>query len=492
MDAFSDSSSDSGKSFVTADGQWELLGFETSKHSEASEMTVPAAPDSTPPEDTVDVTNGGSAGPCPEITLLEGSSTEEARESTPELPVVVRVEPTSAYTRENVKLQSLIPLLELLAALQIHKGQFVLNGGITEDDVKRVVEYAEKVTEFIHPATTSSNETITISPVVYVTLLQRTPAPLFPRLHSINLHSVSSRLQYLPLLLSPSLTRLEITNISSPSVQLVKSFLATLPVDAPGIKHFVLRGPSNLSESALYLIPELKQLQTLELNDVTIRGTSFLEDLSTLPLLEELVFGAQYTPVFSSPPLDSSQNRAGFPKLKTLHLSGSHAFMLELVSLVSSQEFHSITLDTCLPESEFDAAATPDSLNHLQVRRREMELVQQEHKERQDAARRAAEDRLRAKSADISSSKDRIDGVKAELLGAKVKHEWYTDVFNRILKQRVNKRVKKKLRRLEDSGASERKLERTRKSSSRTFPLFMSDLHLFYLCSKNHYIIFQT
>ncbi|KAF9000269.1 hypothetical protein BDQ17DRAFT_1427271 [Cyathus striatus] len=350
--------------------------------------------------------------------------------------------------KESLQIHSLIPLFELLPAWREDEGHFVLDGEITDNDVMRVEEYAESVTEFIFPSTeTSDGSNIYIYPSVYIRFLQHIPTPLFPLLHSVQLLSVSPVLQYLPLLVSCRLTRLEIGSISLPAIHLVKSFLATLPYEAPYIKHLQLHGPLQLPEASLYPIAKLKQLVSLELDDiVTLKGTTLLEHLSTLSFLKDIKLVMRRPSPTLSPPSDSAVGSAGFPKLQHLRIAGSLDLTLQLVHLVSSQDLHTLQLDVLLEEHS-----------------EQVEQLAQIRKMREDEARLAKEEIERARGSEIRTSQSEIDNMKLKLTRSESILNATEHAFQQLWKEKRKKSIKKTLEQMRASGSSSATIEETRK-----------------------------
>ncbi|KAF9000268.1 hypothetical protein BDQ17DRAFT_1543297 [Cyathus striatus] len=371
---------------------------------------------------------------------------------------------------EGLELNSITPLFDLLPAWKNINGHYVLSGEITKGDVKRVKELASKVTKFIHFVGPQSKD---IPPDAYIRFLQHVPTPLFPSLDSVRLLFLSSQLHYIPLLFTPSLTHLEIGYVPNTAIHVVKSFLATIPFEAPSIEHLELRGPIQLSEDVLLPVFQLKQLRHVELDDILAVNSSskVLRHLATLPLLEVLNI-IERTPVpvsASSKSWDPAKDVTGFPRLQSLRITGSLHLIYEAVSLVSSRDLRTLRLSVITHPFDDPSIQDKSRIEELRMHREHIDQLKQRQKERVMTERLAAEKRARERESAIRIARGKVDAARVKLSGAKSELQTAERMLAQVQEERRMKLIEKRIKKLKNSGASPQMLQEARTKLEKEF-----------------------
>ncbi|RDB17299.1 hypothetical protein Hypma_001919 [Hypsizygus marmoreus] len=210
-----------------------------------------------------------------------------------------------------MSMDTLLPLLRLLPALELLGRAYVLCGSISNHDVDRLNWYARRIKSF-HLKIQSTPD---ISPLTYIQLAQSLTRsiPLLPSLRTLHAPSVSQlSLPNVAFVLSPSLERVDIEGLT-PDDHIVKPFFSALGQRANGVQSLTLRG--QMSQESSRLIMQFNQLTFLEVCDTVPPGV--FSHIGALPYLESLIFVLK-----QSPPLPSHFTNVCFPKLKHLRIDG--------------------------------------------------------------------------------------------------------------------------------------------------------------------------
>ena len=246
-----------------------------------------------------------------------------------------------------------------------------IRGPITIDDWTRLRDRTLTVSKFILTDVTEGSEEC-ISPAAYfrLALSQEPGTPFFPHLYDLIIADADTSLAYLELLLTPSLTSLEVSRIPNAKQPTLSSFLITLAQVAP-LLQILSFGPGQFSWNSIQTILQFKNLRHLELrNAVSKMDFTFLESLgSSSPALESLILDARsceyipntaimehttHTPYasFGTEPMDGKNDEespqsdtsdvGAFSQLMKLHIIGSPLFLGDLILQIASTRLEDV------------------------------------------------------------------------------------------------------------------------------------------------------
>ena len=249
-----------------------------------------------------------------------------------------------------------------------------IRGSIAKDDWEHLRDRTATVSKFILTDVTKKSSEEHISPSAYfrLALSQEPGIPLFPHLSDLFIVDADASLSYLELLLTPSLTSLEVSLIPNAKQPALFFFLTTLAQVAPLLQTLSF-GPGRFASNSIETILQFKNLRHLELKDSVSQMTfAFLESLgSSSPVLESLVLDARscdyipstaivhtHTPNASfgtnlepmdgkddeeSPQSDTSDIGA-FSRLMKLHIIGSPLFLGDVILQIASIRLEDVSI----------------------------------------------------------------------------------------------------------------------------------------------------
>ena len=159
------------------------------------------------------------------------------------------------------------------------------------DDWAHVQDYTRTVSKFILTDVTNKNSSARISPAAFLRLAlsQEPEVPFFPSLSELVIVDADASLPYLELLVSPSLTSLEVQFIPHAYHPTIFSFLITLAQKGPLLRTFSF-SPGQFSSNSLHtILQQFTHLCHLDLRDLSEMTFHFFKILGSLPMLESLV-----------------------------------------------------------------------------------------------------------------------------------------------------------------------------------------------------------
>lgn len=262
-----------------------------------------------------------------------------------------------------------------------------IKGPIAIDDWARLRDRTLRVSKFILTDVTKGKSEARISPAAYfrLALSQEPGIPLFPRLSDLVIVDADASLSYLELLLTPSLTSLEVSHIPNAKQPTLFSFLTTLANVAPYLQALTF-GPGWFPSLSVQTIIQFKNLRQLELKYAVSRlSFAFLESLgSSSPALESLILDARSCEYIPSTPITSNglsksieehtlpasfdgthrQKRQRlsakpdvgdtFSQLMKLHVIGSLLFLGDLILQIASTKLEDISITVIKEELEIE------------------------------------------------------------------------------------------------------------------------------------------
>ena len=261
-----------------------------------------------------------------------------------------------------------------------------IHGSIAKDDWARLRDRTLTVSKFILTDAREKSSEECISPSAYfrLALSQEPGNPFFPNLSDLIIVDADASLAYLELLLTPSLTSLEISDIPNAKQPTLFPFLTTLAQVAPLLQSLSF-GPGQFTTKSIQTIFEFKNLRQLELKDAVSEMTfAFLECLgSSSPALESLILDARsceyipstaikehiHTPYASfgtnlepmdgknddaSPQSDASDVQGAFSQLVKLHIAGSPPFLGDLILQVASTKLEDVSITVAISGKAVD------------------------------------------------------------------------------------------------------------------------------------------
>ena len=176
-----------------------------------------------------------------------------------------------------------------------------------------------------------------LAPSVYVQLAQLRPQP-FPALERFCCPSVTPLLSHLSLFVSPSLKNVELNGCAHDNIHIIDPFLSSLisnpRFSSPHLTHLVLRGDTSTSQAPFVLFSNLRSLNMGGEVDLAT-----LNQIGTIPQLESLF-------ITVSPSVTVLEGAIGFPRLKTLHITGTSQMMHSVLELVATVQMERVSLVT--------------------------------------------------------------------------------------------------------------------------------------------------
>ena len=268
-----------------------------------------------------------------------------------------------------------------------------IHGSITIDDWARLRDRTLTVSKFILTDVTKKHSEARISPAAYfrLALSQEPGIPLFPHLSDLIIVDAGASLSYLELLLTPSLTSLEVLRIPNAKQPTLFSFLTTLAQVAPLLQTLTF-GPGRFPLKSIQSIVQFKNLRLLELKDVVSKmNFAFLESLgNSLPALESLILDArscEYIPSTAimskglskgieehipcasfginlestdgkndeeSPQSNTFDVGDAFSQLMKLHIIGSPLFLGDLILQIASTRLEDVSITVVISCKELE------------------------------------------------------------------------------------------------------------------------------------------
>ena len=262
------------------------------------------------------------------------------------------------------RMDSLLPVLKLLPALQFEDDSFVcanvhvffmisfrlqvLGGNVSKADWDRLQYYTRRVKDF-----TLVYDNSHAHPSTYVRIAQLQSSTLFPSLRRLYCCLEDSYASHIFLFLSPLLDSLSLSNIGGFENTVVGPFLATLSSSPQMLSHIVLDGGEISADILKKSFVHFKQLRSL-----VLEGTVFMADFSlwevlgALPSLEDLTLEANDPASHPAHAPENSNSRSEglsyFDALEKLSITGSFILIQHFLDFIDSPCLKSINVSTVI------------------------------------------------------------------------------------------------------------------------------------------------
>ena len=320
--------------------------------------------------------------------------------------------------------------MRLLPGLYLHKKSYVslscvkeshivdnicqyIGGSVTIDDWARLRDRTLTVSKFIlTDATKNSEPRISSAAYFRLALSQEPGIPFFPHLSDLVIVDAGVSLSYLELLLTPSLTSLEVSSISNTNQWILFSFLTSLAQVAPLLQTLTFGPRWFPSKSIVQTILQFKNLRQLEMKDILKMTFAFLKSLGTsLPALESLILDArsceyipstaimsedlskgieEHTPHASFDTHRQKRRRVSaesdvgdaFSQLMKLHIIGSPLFLRDLILQIASTRLRDVFITVVTGMQAVNMAQTSKQKKKKQIQKEEENLKKGEKRMR--------------------------------------------------------------------------------------------------------------
>ncbi|KIM44425.1 hypothetical protein M413DRAFT_442402 [Hebeloma cylindrosporum] len=257
------------------------------------------------------------------------------------------------------EMDSFLPMLRLIAKVELREGVYTTREVILEHDIQRLKLYGRWIRHI-----QISSFTERVSGHIYAAIARYTigtPSCLFPSLRNLRIHSrcdiFPENFQFLPLLASSPLSTIEIERITDNYKVHLASFLHEISRQHPAENHPV----STLSLSGIFgisVLPHLKGFARISKLTLVHRAAGFyvenLEFLSNHPLLSvlELDLPMEWTRIIKPSPNNAVH---AFPYIRTLALGGSCNHILGILCHVYGERLTQVNLKLLGRGAEADA-----------------------------------------------------------------------------------------------------------------------------------------
>ena len=139
----------------------------------------------------------------------------------------------------------------------------MIYGSVTPENWARFHSYARRTKNFISTSSTSINE-IHVDPSTFIRLARHSAQPLFPSLKRISFSREGLRTADPFLLLSPSIERIDLAEVSQDSNKAL-ALLSMLSGETPGLKSLNIVGTSSITTPLIRPLTQLENLCSLSL-----------------------------------------------------------------------------------------------------------------------------------------------------------------------------------------------------------------------------------
>ena len=171
----------------------------------------------------------------------------------------------------------------------------MIRGSISEADWARLHEYTRTVSKFI---VTDNGSNAQISPTVFIRIarLLRPDMPLLPYLSDLVIVDADLSINYLDLLLTPSLKSLNASCIPDAQQSTFSSFLTAIEQEVPpALLQTLILGPGLFLPSSLQTISQFHSLLHLELkHEGSKLPSAFFDNIGSLAMLKTFILDARY------------------------------------------------------------------------------------------------------------------------------------------------------------------------------------------------------